>query len=277
LFTQVGILIGVLALSITLLWAARRSPLNELFASEVAEHDHAFDFLGIAFAVLLAFVVLETYDSYNEAKTGSEIEAEAVLELSRSAEVFDPEEHARLEGLLVCYGRTVIEQGWPAMRNENEGAPAVTRWAQRFREAANELHVRTFIQRATFRQLLMEKDRRIEGRRTRLAEAVRVVPPPLWYVLVLGAILTTGWIILGASRRGSFLVQASAVASVAVMATAALLLVWFLDHPFSGQAGSIKPTEMEHTLELIEFESEGQPVPAEPPCTETGEELPAAV
>jgi Protein of unknown function (DUF4239) len=275
LLAQAGIMIGAGAAAIGVLWLARRSPLNERFSSQLGEHRSAFDFLGIAFAVLLAFVVLETYDSYNESKTGAELEAGAVLELSRTAEVFAPEEHARLEGILICYGRAVIEQGWPAMRAEEEGDPAVTEWAQRFREASNELHVRTFVQRAAFRQLLVEKDERIEGRRTRLAEAIRVVPPPLWFVLLMGAVLTTGWIILGASRRGSFVVQACAVASVALMATAALLLVWFLDHPFSDEPGSIKPIEMERTLELIEFESEGQPVQAEPPCTESGDAVEA--
>ena len=30
----------------------------------------------------------------------------------------------------------------------------------------------------------------------RLAEAVRVTPPPLWFVLILGALLTVGWIVL---------------------------------------------------------------------------------
>ena len=33
---------------------------------------------------------------------------------------------------------------------------------------------------------------RIEGRRMRLAEAVRVTPAPLWFVLILGALLTVG-------------------------------------------------------------------------------------
>ena len=88
LVEQAGIVIGVTVLSVALLWAARRSPFNERFASEVGEHNKAFDFLGTAFAVLLAFVVLEAYDSYNEGKRGAELEAQAVLELSRTAEAY---------------------------------------------------------------------------------------------------------------------------------------------------------------------------------------------
>jgi len=131
--------------------------------------------------------------------------------------------------------------------------------------------IHSFIQEASFRQLLLEQDRRIEGRRTRLAEAVRVVPLPLWFVLLLGAALTIGWVVLSAGRPGSFFLQAAVVASVAAMATSALLLVWFLDHPFADERGSITPIEIEHTLETIEDEEEDQAVEMTPPCTPAGD------
>ena len=120
LFALAGIIIGVAAASAGMLWLARRNPLNERFSSQLGEHSSAFEFLGIAFAILLGFVVLQAYDSYNDAKRGGELEAQAVLELTRTASAFTPEEHALLEGTLFCYGRAVIEQGWPAMR-EGEG------------------------------------------------------------------------------------------------------------------------------------------------------------
>jgi hypothetical protein len=275
LFALAGIIIGVAAATAGLLWLARRNPLNERFSSQLGEHGSAFDFLGITFAILLGFVVLQAYDSYNDAKRGAEQEAQAVLELTRTASGFTPEEHDRLEGTLVCYGRAVIEQGWPAMQDRGEGSPVVTEWGRHFREAAFDLRVRSLVDEAAFRQLLTEQDRRIEGRRMRLAEAVRVTPPPMWFVLIMGALLTVGWIVLGADRRGSFVVQASAVASVAAMATATLLLVWFLDHPFADESGSIQPIEMEEVLGVIEEESHAEGVEVTHPCTEDGDPLSA--
>ncbi len=270
LLAQAGIVIGAAALSVAFLWAARHSPFNERFADEVGEHNKAFDFLGTAFAVLLAFVVLEAYDSYNEGKAGAELEAQAVLQLSRTAEAYEPEENALLKGTLVCYGRAVVHQGWPAMRDERS-SPAVNEWGSRLREQLLSLRANSFIKKASFRQMLIEQDERIEGRRTRLAEAVRVVPRPLWIVLLLGAALTIGWVALSANRRGSFLVQAAVVASVAVMVTSALLLVWFLDHPFTEEHGSITPIEMEHVLHTIEEEQAlSRATEVTPPCTETG-------
>jgi hypothetical protein len=65
------------------------------------------------------------------------------------------------------------------------------------------------------------------------------------------------------------------VASVAAMVTGALLLVWFLDHPFSGQRGSIGPTAMEEVLDLMQEESAQEGVNVTPPCTASGDPRPA--
>jgi hypothetical protein len=69
-------------------------------------------------------------------------------------------------------------------------------------------------------------------------------------------------------------VQAAVVASVAVMVTSALLLVWFLDHPFADAHGSVTPVEMEHVLDTIEEEAEeSRAAEFTHPCTETGDPL----
>jgi Protein of unknown function (DUF4239) len=268
-----AVVAGVAAVSVALLWVARRSPWNEQFAGEVRAHDEAFEFLGVAYAVLLAFVVVQAYDSYNDAKAGAEAEAEAVLQMSRTAEAFAPHQLERLEGLLVCYGRAVIHYGWPAME-AGEASHVVNDWGTRFREATLETEVNSFIHRASFRLLLEEQDQRIEGRRARLAEAVRTVPTPMWIVLALGGVLTLGWVILGSSRRGSFFPQIAVVASVAAMVASILLLVWFLDHPFAEESGGIRPTEMEHTLETIAEEEVEQGINVTTPCSAEGDPLP---
>jgi hypothetical protein len=265
-----AVVAGVVAVSIGLLWVARKSPGNERVASEVRAHDEAFEFLGVAYAVLLAFVVIQAYDSYNDAKSGAEVEADAILQMSRTAEAFAPDQAERLEGLLVCYGRAVIHHGWPAMEDGLD-SNVVNDWSTRFRRAAVGTKPSSYVQRASFRQLLEEEDQRIEGRRTRLAEATRTVPTALWVVLAVGGVLTIGWVILGSSRSGSFRVQIAIVSSVTVMVASILLLVWILDHPYAEESGGVAPIEMEHTLELIGLANAEQAVDVTPPCTPEGD------
>src|SRR5262245_62233245 len=120
LFAMGAVVAAAAVISAALLWVARRSPWNESFAGEVRLHDEAFEFLGVAYAVLLAFVVIQAYDSYNDAKAGAETEADAIVQMSRTAEAFPPDQVARFEGLLVCYGRAVIHDAWPAMERGDD-------------------------------------------------------------------------------------------------------------------------------------------------------------
>lgn len=242
---------------------------------EIERGTSVFAFVSTAFAVLLAFVVLEAYDSFNEARMGVETEAISVVELSRTADLLEEDDRRRFTGLLVCYGRAVVHDEWPAMREgTEEGSALVSHWGMGLREAEGRFDIRTPIQEAAFLQLLEEQDERTEARRARLHEAVRQLPTPVWFILGLGGLLTVGWVLLLTDRREHAAVQASVMAAVAALVTTGLLLVWFLDHPYSGEAesGGISPHEMEESLQMIEEETRAHG-PLSPPCDEMGAPL----
>jgi hypothetical protein len=69
-------------------------------------------------------------------------------------------------------------------------------------------------------------------------------------------------------------VQATMMGGVAVVITSTLLLLWFLDNPFHGGVGSLKPVAMERTLELLKEEA-NVAGGVEPPCDEAGAPTPA--
>lgn len=50
------------------------------------------------------------------------------------------------------------------------------------------------------------------------------------------------------------------VAAVAIIVVSGLVLVRFLDRPYEGKSGSIKPTAMERTLAQMEREHRGQAI-----------------
>jgi hypothetical protein len=169
---------------------------------------------------------------------------------------------------LICYSRAVIEDEWPAMR-DGERSPEVQRWVERLGAALRQVDVRTPSQEAAFLQLLEQEANRVEARRARLSEATRVLPAPVWFILALGALLTIGFGFLFADRRESLIVQGSLIAAITSLVTAGLLLVWFLDHPYADESGSIRPTEMERQLEIVEHEQRE----VVPPCNSAGEPM----
>jgi hypothetical protein len=46
-------------------------------------------------------------------------------------------------------------------------------------------------------------------------------------------------------------VQTALAAAVTIMVVTGLVLVWFLDHPFQNSTGSIKPVEMERSIDQM--------------------------
>jgi hypothetical protein len=249
-----GLIVAVAAAAaVGIMYLVRRGSRVDHFFIEIERGAGIFAFLGTAFAVLLAFVVLEAFESFNDAKTGAEEEATTLVQLSRTADFFPAAERVQIQGALICYGRAVIRDEWPAMKDGTR-SPLVQTWVNRLQDGLRQLHPKTPAEKAAFLQLLAQQDERTDARRARLSEANRALPSPAWFILGLGAIVTIAFSLFFADRREQFIVQGSLIAAITALVVAGLLLVWFLDHPYENSSGSIKPDEMERQLVIIEGE-----------------------
>ena len=202
--------------AVGLMYLVRRRTSVDHFFIEIERGAGIFAFLGTAFAVILAFVVLDAFGSFNDAKNGAEEEATTVVQMSRTAGFFPPAERDRIEGVLICYGRAVIQDEWPAMK-EGRRSPVVQIWVNRFQGGLKQLDPETPAEQAAFLQLLEQQDKRTDARRTRLSEANRALPAPVWFFLGLGAFITVGFAFFFADRRERFIVQGSLIAAIAAL------------------------------------------------------------
>jgi hypothetical protein len=218
--------------------------------------------IGTMFAVMLAFVILFSLQSYQRAREGANIEAVAVTELSNVAAVLPSPTSEHLRGELVCYGRAVIEDEWPAMR-DGQSSALVESWVNKLHDEFAAAAPSESRHEAAFAQWFDEIAQRRDGRRERLAEAAPILPMPLWFALAIGATLTLAYMVVQADKRESKVIQAIPIGFVSALITAGMLVVVFLDNPYLGDDGSIQPTEMQRTLTTI---SPG----ANPPCDERG-------
>jgi hypothetical protein len=244
-----GIVVAAAAGALLALALIRRTADGPLLR-EPARGTPMITIVGTAFAVLLAFVTLAAFQTYNGAKRGGESEAVAVLEMFRTAALFPAKQRDVLRADFVCYGRAVTEQEWPAMRTGRR-SPVVDHWIVAYRDLFNRLDLGAARERLGFQALLAEASQRTDGRRERLSQATPSVPSPLWIVLVLGACVTVALQLGMADRRERLLVQGAMIGAVATIVTAGLLLVNFLDHPYQRHAGSIEPTEMRQSLAMM--------------------------
>jgi len=262
------IIAGACTLTCGLLLAVHRFGGRDVLLADTTRGAGVYGVVGTSFAVLLAFVVLVAFESYNDAREGAEQEADAVEELYRNAEFF-PGARQEIQEDLLCYGRAVVAHDWPAMRDQ-ERSSVVSHWSLALQDAAERLPVRTAKEQWAFGDLLTLRNDRVDARRQRLTQATPIITGPVWFFLGIGALLNIAFVVVFLDRRGeSLLVHCILMASVTAVVVAGLLLVWFLDHPYEDADGGIRPIEMEHTLTSL-----GEEHPdLKPPCDSEGAPL----
>jgi hypothetical protein len=211
----------------------------------------ALTVIGTMFAVLLAFTIFFALQSYQRARDGASMEAVAVTELHNVADVLEGHRGGGLHGGLICYGRAVVSDEWPAM-GRGESSPTVGHWVDSMvRDFANTTPTGA-AQEAAYGQWFDQQAERRDGRRARSAEASPSVPVPLWIVLGIGATAILTYMCVQADKRESAIVQAVPIAFVSALVASALVVVAFLDHPYADWAGSVQPDEMQVTLHVID-------------------------
>jgi hypothetical protein len=213
-------------------------------------------------------VTLAAFQTYSGARTGASSEADALLDMARTAALFPPAQRDQLRSDFVCYGRAVVSVEWPAMRRGHRSL-LVDHWVEAYRAEFGRLAVRSDRELAAFQDLLNQATARTTGREQRLSDDTPTVPTPLWVALIFGGVVAVGLHLGMADPREKLHVHGLMMAGIAAVVTASLLIVYFLDHPYQRYTGGIEPTAMRQTLVLIRNLEPG----LRPGCSATGRPL----
>jgi hypothetical protein len=254
-----ALVVAVAATSAAFLLLVRSRAGRNHFLTDTTRGSAIFGVIGTAFAVVLAFVTLISFQTFNGAKEAADEEAVALVDLARTAQFFPPDQRGRIRGDLICYARSVAFDEWPLLEHGRR-SDVVERWVTALRDAYGGLDTRTPKHQAAFAHVLEVTRARGDARRARLTAAAPSVPSPVWAVLLLGGLVTIMFVALFADRREPAPIQVALIVSVAVMVVAGLLLVRFLDHPYGGKRGSIEPTEMTRTISVLDRTYSGEPL-----------------
>jgi hypothetical protein len=260
------IILGAAALSgAGMLMVRRRAPEGTFFDDPIPA-GAVYTVAGTAYMVIVAFVFFIAFESYGGAKADAEEEATATLAMFHTAGPFGPAARAELERQTICYAREVISDGWPMMR-EGGASSVVDARVSAMEEAAEQIAVNDAKQAAAFEHWFALNEERRHGRQGRIGKSGGLVPPIIWLILTVGAVVVIASVFLFADPREAAITQAAMVAAVAIIVVSGLVLVRFLDKPYEDISGSIKPTAMERTLAQMEREhrERGQAVP---PCAD---------
>jgi hypothetical protein len=241
-FWALGLLAGSAIVAVLLMLVARQYSPQGLFHDAVPAAA-VFGVLGVAFAVMLAFVMFLGFDNYVRANEGASREAVAVTQLARVSRLLPAAQGEDLRGALGCYARAVVWDEWPLMAQGRE-SDVVRGWLAQIETTIDEMPIDDGVSQIALGHWLDEMAVRREGRRARLAESAPTIPAAVWLMLVFGAILTIAYVVVFADRRERWWTQAVMVGSITALIVSGLLVINFLDRPYQEDGAYIAPTEM---------------------------------
>jgi hypothetical protein len=247
----VGIVVVAAGLMVgAMLFVRRGAPEGSRFT----DGDRASGIFGVlsgAFALLLGFVVFLAFTKYDDTRAGAESEALAVLQQFETAQLLPSDARPRLSGELICYGRSVVHQEWPAL-DDGGAVDQINPWAVRLFRTFGSIEPTANSEQSAYDQWLGLTQSREEARRDRLHAADGIVPTPVWIVLFFTAALILVYVLFFADSGESAAAQAIMAGSVAAVVVASLLVLVALNHPYESSIGGLRPGAMERTLSIVD-------------------------
>jgi hypothetical protein len=265
----IAIVIAADAIAVTaMLFVRRRAPEGSFF-TDGDRASGVFGVLATGFAIFAGFVIFLAFTSYDQSRAGAESEALTVVQQFETAQFLAPESRDRLTGELVCYARSVVEQEWPRMRDGDLGN-AINPWSVALFRSIRAAETNSSDEQTAFAKWLDQTSDREEARRDRVHGAAGITPATVWIVLLLTAVIIFGYMLFFADSAEMKRSQAMLVGSATTVVVITVLAIYALDNPYRPGPGSIQPTAMERSLEVLDEARTALGVDAPIPCDEKG-------
>jgi hypothetical protein len=269
LIVAVLIVLGATALMVGAMLLVRRGAPE---GSRFTDGDRASGIFGVlsgGFALLLGFVVFLAFTRYDESRAGAEAEALSLLQLFETAQLMPDSASPQLSGGLICYGRFVVFQEWPAMETGGS-VDQINPWGIGLFRTLEQIEPRSNSEQSAYDSWLALTQAREQARRDRLHAADGIVPLPVWLVLFFTACLIFVYVLFFADSGESAAAQGMMAGAVAAVVVASLLVLGALNQPYQSDLGGIPPRAMERSLAIVDEARADLGIDDPLPCDEAG-------
>jgi hypothetical protein len=214
--------------------------------------------IGVVYAVLLAFIAVAAWANFDSANRVVQQEANLVDNLYRDAIAIPEPTRTEMRDDIKQYLNVVIEKEWPAQR-EHRSEMAGWGPVEKLQGAVASLDPKTLGQSVVEAEMLKTLNDLYSARRTRLLSAADGIPNTIWWILVLGGVITVAFSFFFGmpSMAMHYAMTGTLAASLALV----MVLIVALDWPFRGQV-SITPEAFETVLQDIAHQQQQPAVPA---------------
>jgi hypothetical protein len=263
------IVLVVTAITVTLmLFVRRRAPEGSYF-TDGDRASGVFGVLATGFSVLLGFIIVISFQSYDESVTGAENEATLVAQQLETAQFMPADSSEELSGELVCYARSVVGIEWDALERGSLG-DAINPWNAEMYRTMTTVDPQTPVEQSAYDRWMDQTGERQLARLDRVHGAEGLIPPPLWIILLVIFGVLLAYMLFFADPAEGAVTQGMLMGSVTAIITMLLLLLVYFNDPHGGGVGQLQPEAMERTLRLIDAELDVAGLDLTLPCDGDG-------
>lgn len=228
--------------------------IRKKFKEESLSENHEFggflfNALGLIYAVLVAFVVFATWEEHNSAKDYCDKEANMLQDLYLNSEGLPEEHQEQIKEKVKEYLKAVIDEDWPLLAIDSANSKS-----RKILLELGNIYMKMDTlnddkQKIIFSQSVGRLDEAMDYRRLRILSSQNHIPEIIWAVIIFGAITSIGFSLFFITK--SFAVQLTMTALFILTNVFIILLILYLDHPFTGDL-KILPDAYEQILFYLE-------------------------
>lgn len=243
-----GFIVVILAILVSALglYVTRRLVPHDMLHQHSELTAAIFEAVGMAYTVILAFMVVVSWQNFDRTTGYVHDEANKLVDLYRDSESFSPDFGIKIRSALKDYYVAVVDDEWPLLAKGEESMKA--------REALRQvwkLYVTyepsTENEKTFFAESVSNLNDMRAARRLRLSSSVSGINPVLWFILIFGGLTTVCFTFFFAAKNFKYTVLL--VSILAAIVALVLLTILLFDFPFTGDVSI--PAEM--YKEIVNF------------------------
>ncbi|MEM7399431.1 MAG: DUF4239 domain-containing protein, partial [Pseudomonadota bacterium] len=166
---------------------------------EVAGFKYAV--VGVAYAVLLAFVVVSVWEDFDETQQDIHAEAGRFYDVYRNSYDFPEEDGAKIRAAIQAYAKAVREYDWPAMREGRWGSPEAANAYTRLSRTVGNIEATRPGRLASLEHAISLQQDVADYRIWRLSDVGGHMTPMVWFVLIVGGVITLAYPAFFATKK----------------------------------------------------------------------------
>ncbi|MFA5038311.1 MAG: DUF4239 domain-containing protein [Candidatus Omnitrophota bacterium] len=228
-----GIIVVILAIAISMLGLilTRRLLPRSMLDQHTELTAAMFEAVGMAYTVILAFMVVVSWQNFDRTITNVQSEANELVDLYRDSEAFAPDFGNKARSALERYYEIVVNEEWPLLEKGEESMKAREAlrdvWALYVAYDPQNERENTF-----FAESVSNLNDLRESRRLRILDSRAGVNSVLWFILIFGGLTTICFTFFFAAEN--FKYNLLLVSILAAIIGLVLLTILLFDFPFTG-------------------------------------------